>query len=179
MNLDHLKEWINKFQTTRQHTHPATRSSSFPLGFGDIKASCSTRTTSWWILRVPELGVLPRQVIFLNLSRTVLVTARKNLENLNSKSYWDKVFLTHSTCSGHPNSESYRGRSTSWFKPIILVMARHDSRHLNSESYQEKVELPENNLQRKPARVFYQGKPLYLALNNHNFRVSELEILPS
>jgi len=21
MNLDHLKEWINKFQTTRQHTH--------------------------------------------------------------------------------------------------------------------------------------------------------------
>ena len=41
MNLDHHKEWINKFQTTR-HTHTTTtRSSSFPLGFGDIKTSCS------------------------------------------------------------------------------------------------------------------------------------------
>jgi len=48
MNLDQLNEWINKFQTTRQHTHPAARSSSFPLGFGDIKTSCST---SWTIVK--------------------------------------------------------------------------------------------------------------------------------
>jgi len=45
MNLDQLKERIKKFQTTRQHTHPTARSSSFPLGFGDIKLSCSTGET--------------------------------------------------------------------------------------------------------------------------------------
>jgi len=45
MNLDHLKEWINKLKTTRQHTHPVMRSSSFPRGFGDIKTSCSTQGT--------------------------------------------------------------------------------------------------------------------------------------
>ena len=49
LNLDKLKEWINKFQTTR-HTHTTkARSSSFPLGFVDIKASCSTVAT-WSML---------------------------------------------------------------------------------------------------------------------------------
>ena len=32
MNLDHLKEWINKFQTTRQHTHTPSRK-VFKLSF--------------------------------------------------------------------------------------------------------------------------------------------------
>ena len=74
LSLDQLKEWINKFQTTR-HTHTTTaRSSSFPLGFGDIKASCST--ISPYLMKINPWFACDVLVMFcLNLA----VPAKHNL----------------------------------------------------------------------------------------------------
>ena len=112
MNLDQLKERIKKFQTTRQHTHPAARSSSYPLGFGDIKASFSTPPT----VPPPTVSPPPRSSLTMGIRR-------RHFPGLLCFPGVHPSGSHHVDSSQRPRPVNARGQSTPEDRTIHMVIA--------------------------------------------------------